>query len=295
MEAHPNKKDESKDANAALTNPVASRNVSAFQPAVLSKEQVETFVRDGVLVLRAEEMWSKDELSRLLAAVDDIDTWPDTPGKWMKYYDQKLVKGEDGQAVEAQEKERILTRIENFVQYSKPMEEVLNSQKLLGMMSDALGEQAVLYKEKINYKLTGGVGFKPHQDVAAGWWMYGQTAHISVLVSVDEATPENGCLELVWGNHDRLLGPQWEEVPSDVVEKLEWKSLPTKPGDVVFFDSFVPHRSGPNLSQRRRRAIYATYAKKSEGDLRDRYYADKRVSFPPDCERDPSKNYAYKI
>ena len=41
--------------------------------------------------------------------------------------------------------------------------------------------------------------------------------------------------------------------------------------------------------------LYVTYAKASEGDLRERYYSDKRASFPPDCERDPNKKYEYKI
>lgn len=43
------------------------------------------------------------------------------------------------------------------------------------------------------------------------------------------------------------------------------------------------------------RVLYVTYAKASEGDLRARYYSDKRASFPPDIERDPSKKYEYKI
>lgn len=55
------------------------------------------------------------------------------------------------------------------------------------------------------------------------------------------------------------------------------------------------HASGPNKTDKPRRIIYTTYAKKSEGDLRDRYYADKRKSFPPDIERDPNQTYEYKI
>ena len=39
------------------------------------------------------------------------------------------------------------------------------------MCSDLFAEQAIIYKEKVNYKLPGGAGFAPHQDVAAGWWM----------------------------------------------------------------------------------------------------------------------------
>ena len=70
---------------------------------------------------------------------------------------------------------------------------------------------------------------------------------------------------------------------------------PTKAGDVVYFDSFVPHRSAPNLSETPRRVLYITYNRLSEGDHRERYYAEKRKAYPPDCERDPDKVYEYRV
>jgi len=70
---------------------------------------------------------------------------------------------------------------------------------------------------------------------------------------------------------------------------------PARPGDVAFFDSYVPHRSGPNLTAKPRRVLYVTYNRASEGDHRLRYYADKRKSYPPDCEREPGKQYVYKV
>jgi len=126
--------------------------------------------------------------------------------------------------------------------------------------------------------------------------MYGQSFHISTLIAVDEATIENGCLELVYGWHNRgILGEPWKEIDPIYSSQMKWCYAPTKPGDVVFFDSYVPHRSGPNKTNTPRRVLYSTYAKLSEGDWRQQYYADKRLSFPPDIERDQGKNYEYKI
>jgi len=222
--------------------------------------------------------------------VNLMDDWADSPGKYMKYYEKK--KGLVGGDCTG----KMLQRIENFAQYNPGMDYFLTGSKLLGYCSDLFGEPSILYKEKINYKLSGGEGFAPHQDVSAGWWMYGQSLHISVLVCIDEANAENGCLEVTHGDHRRgLIGEPWKELPSDFTAGATWVAAPTKPGDVLFFDSFVPHRSGPNLTTRPRRVLYATYAKAAEGDFRDRYYADKRLSFPPDCERDPTKVYEYKI
>jgi len=288
---------------AAIPDPVTQFPPPTEHPAViqprqgkfplhfLTQEQIDTFDATGVLVLKAAQVWTDAELKLLLAAVNLMDQWKDRPGKYMKYYESK--KSVDGVV---QGKEKMVSRIENFCEYNPGLDFLLNGDKLVGMCSELFDEQAILYKEKINYKLSGGDGFAPHQDVAAGWWMYGQSLHISTLVCVDAATAENGCLEVSLGEHVKgMISPPWKEVPLDVVERLKWVSCPTAPGDVIFFDSFVPHKSGPNRTHASRRVLYATYAKAAEGDFRKRYYADKRLSYPPDCERDPAKNYEYKI
>jgi len=248
--------------------------------------RVQQYKDDGWLLLKANQLWSEEEVNNLIKYANELDSWPEAPGKWMKYFETSLKDGS-----------RILQRTENFFQYHNGFNEMFNGERFLGIMSDLMdGQPAVLFKEKINYKLPGGGSFKPHQDAQAGWGVYGHTFHISVLVTIDEADAENGCLEIVRGAHKNgLLGPEWKELDADVTSKLKWELAPTKPGDVIVFDSFVPHRSGPNLSSRQRRVLYATYNKVSEGDYRAQYYIDKRKGFPPDIEREPGKVYEYKI
>jgi len=253
----------------------------------LTKEQLKAFDRDGFLLLKAEDVWTPAERKLIQQSVEQMMTWPDAPGKWMKYYEPDR---RDPNAA------KLLCRIENFTQFNPGLEFLLTGDKLPNMASDLFGERAIMYKEKVNFKLPGAAGFAPHQDVAAGWWMYGQSLHISCLVSIDAATEENGCLEVVAGHHtDGMLSAEWKELPGDVCEKFDWRKVPTKPGDVLFFDSYVPHKSAPNDTKDPRRVLYVTYAKESEGDFRERYYKDKRASFPPDCEREPGKVYEYKI
>jgi ectoine hydroxylase-related dioxygenase (phytanoyl-CoA dioxygenase family) len=69
----------------------------------------------------------------------------------------------------------------------------------------------------------------------------------------------------------------------------------TDPGDVIFFDSFVPHASGPNRTAASRRILYVTYSRAGEGDHRTRYFADKRRDFPPDIEREPGRTYTFRV
>jgi len=259
-----------------------------FNPRTLTAKQLEEYDRDGFLLIKAADIWTPEELKALITDVAAMEHWPDAPGKYMKYYEANR-RDPNGS--------KLLQRVENFTQYAPSLESLCGNQsKLCNMACDLLGEKALLYKEKVNYKLAGGGGFAPHQDVAAGWWMYGQTIHISCLVSIDAATVENGCLEVVAAGHrGGMISDEWKGIPTDTVDRLKWITVPTEPGDVLFFDSYVPHRSGPNDTDKPRRVLYSTYAKAAEGDFRDRYYADKRKSFPPDCEREEGKKYEYKI
>ena len=71
--------------------------------------------------------------------------------------------------------------------------------------------------------------------------------------------------------------------------------VPGAPGDVLFFDSYAPHGSAPNLTDRQRRILYLTYNLASDGDHRRAYYAAKRASFPPDVEREPGRDYRFRV
>jgi len=210
----------------------------------LTDEQVESFKRDGWVFVPSEQMWSGDDLKALVKHSAEMDTWPEMAGKWMKYFEKNKLKGKPGHDG-ADEPDKILQRVENFLEYNSELDRLINGSRLLGMIEQLFGEPAVLYKEKINYKLPGGDGFNPHQDVAAGWWMYGQTLHISVLIGIDEATPENGALELVrgqFGARRERISPDWKEIPKETCDQLKWEMARTRPGDICFFDSFVPHR-----------------------------------------------------
>jgi ectoine hydroxylase-related dioxygenase (phytanoyl-CoA dioxygenase family) len=157
-----------------------------------------------------------------------------------------------------------------------------------------LGEEAVLFKEKINFKMPGGGGFEPHQDSQAGWWKYGDY-YISVMVCIDEATLENGCLKLVAGHHKRGLYREWEPLTNEDMEGMEFVPHPTQPGDVVLFDSYAPHASEPNMSDKIRRLYFATYNRLSDGDYLAEYYADKHKTLPPDVDRVEGKDYVYRV
>jgi hypothetical protein len=198
--------------------------------------------------------------SRLQAWADEVATWPEGEGGWLQYREQT----DAGPA---------LCRTENLVDHHPDLRGLLTRGPLLAGAGALLGEEAVLYKDKLNHKLPGGAGYAPHQDAPAYRFV---ELHVSCMVAIDDATGDNGCLEVVSGAHDRLW-PTDEAgcLRDDVVASLEWQAVPLQAGDTLWFHSRTPHRSGPNRSDRPRRALYPTYNARREGDLRAAYYRRK--------------------
>ena len=256
--------------------------MNSVMPFQLSESQVAEFKRDGYVV--APRMFDPLTVARIAGWTDEVVRAPETPGRHMVYYeDDRRRPGR-----------RIVSRIENFCPFFPSFNEFLNTRPALDCLAQLFGEPAVMFKDKINFKLPGGDGFKAHQDVQAGWDTYG-SLHITMLISIDASTRENGCLEIAAGAHrDGLLGERWQPL-ADPDPRIIYQPCPTQPGDAIFFDSYVPHRSQANETSEQRRILYMTYGKAADGDHRVAYYADKRKNYPPDCERDPAKVYRFKV
>ena len=168
---------------------------------------------------------------------------------------------------------KVLCRIERFLDDHSALRGVILEGSIPVIVSELMGEEARLYKEKINYKSPGGAGYAPHQDAAAYPFVH---RHITCLIAIDEMALENGCLEFAPSHGEKLL-PLDDTgcMAAEVVDALPWQPLPVPAGGVFFFSSHAPHRSGTNRSSTPRRALYLTYHAASEGALRAYYYAER--------------------
>lgn len=163
-------------------------------------------------------------------------------------------------------------------------------------LSRMLEEPYTLFKDKLNFKWPNGGAFAPHQDFPA-YSNFSQN-HITAMVCIDDATIENGCLYVAkdWKgtfSDDEVVG---EEIVSNgaavlpyivggkmhgaiekrFVDKITWIPITSSKGDVIFFNSFLPHYSEINRSQSSRRAMFFTHNPLKEGDHRSAYYYAKR-------------------
>jgi 2-aminoethylphosphonate dioxygenase len=243
-------------------------------------EDIRRLQRDGYLVVR--DFFDNDSLAQLLKWTEELEAAPETSGRHWVYREDSITTPV----------RRVIQRIENFCPYHAGFDRLIRHSALARWSSALMGGPVVLFKDKINFKMAGAPGFKAHQDQQAGWSVYAPL-FLTAMVTLDAATLENGCLEIAAGRHrEGLIGEQW--VPLEE-QGLDLTPVPTASGDVIFFDSFVPHASKPNLTGSSRRILYLTYNLASHGDQRARYFADKHASFPPDVDRDREKTYVFRV
>ena len=226
----------------------------AFVPVTPS--QFDSYRRNGWLLTRPFVGRDIQDLQRWTT---EVQNWNDS-GDWLHYREMT----DEGPK---------LCRTENFIPFHAGLRDTIASGAILDIVSALMGEQASLYKEKINYKLSGGAGFSPHQDAPA--YPFIETS-ISCMIAIDASTVENGCLEVVDAAYQELLPMNNRGcIVDEWVQSHDWHPVEMEPGDVLFFHSHTPHRSGSNNSLRDRRAIYPTFNAAREGNLRGAYYEEK--------------------
>lgn len=107
-----------------------------------------------------------------------------------------------------------------------------------------------------------GIAAAPHQDTA--FWNKLKPNAINFWMAVDPATIENGCLYVIPGSHKKDLPHHSDPVMSWYLDETQAdfdRQIPIElaPGDAIFFDSALVHRSYPNKSDHSRRSMTASY------------------------------------
>lgn len=199
-----------------------------------------------------------EDLSRWVV---EVESWATSGGPGMHHFEQT----DAGPRI---------ARSEDFDGRHVGLTSFLRGRILGDLLAELFGEPAILFKEKINYKYPGGGGFAPHQDAPAYRFV---DHHVSCMVPIDPATERSGCLWFAPGHREGLLPNDAGRLRAQWVAAAKWQPVEAAPGDLVFFDSYAPHKSDTNRSGAPRRLMYLTYNAASAGDFRARYYQDKRA------------------
>ena len=227
---------------------------------ILNEEQTKMFKDKGFIVLK--DFFDNEVMDKVSAWLDELRDKQSGRNEEAKYFEKSSKTGEN-----------ILVRIENVLGNLNPeLAKLLIPPKAIECLTQLFGEAPVLFKEKFNYKLPGCRADKLHQDQAAGWNSYCDF-FISMAIVVDENRKENAALSFMKsGNYERkLMTEEWQPLTEDdppYSPEDEYVLLEADPWDVIFFDSYVPHGSPANTSDRSRRNIFLTFNKQSDGDMR---------------------------
>lgn len=284
-----------------LIDKYSTAGYSGGEGYMLSSQQVKFYEENGFLVVPnlLTYLGQSSSIHEIISWVTEISQWEKVDKKWLLHWEKRSAgsttdstecvsaavdNGNDADASAISDSimttkhssDKQLCRVENFVDYHAKMSEFCRG-PLRHLCSQLFSEEAALFKEKINFKLPGGAGFAAHQDSPAYTCVGLGQDHISVMVAVDAATINNGCLEVAPGKYTKGQVP----LTSDgVVEQTVEATMPFQPvicpaGTVMFFSGYLPHRSGANTSTTSRRALYVTYNPLSQGDLHEKYYLAK--------------------
>jgi ectoine hydroxylase-related dioxygenase (phytanoyl-CoA dioxygenase family) len=251
---------------------------------MITSNSIKFFESNGYLLFK--KLIKKEDIKKCLVSANKLKKKNFMSKEVSKYYEKSTVD----------ENIKILVRIENFYNKDFNLTKLIKNKKIIKILQDLFKQRPVLFKEKINYKLPGCRKDSLHQDSQAGWFKYCNN-FISVLISLEKSDLDNGCLQFdISGNNiNKLVSQNMKPLKLIDLKKPKFKSFKMLPGDVIFFNSLIPHKSNSNKSKRSRIQVYLTYNKKSDGNFRIQYIKDKEISYPPNNKRLKGINYTYKV
>jgi ectoine hydroxylase-related dioxygenase (phytanoyl-CoA dioxygenase family) len=163
---------------------------------------------------------------------------------------------------------RAVRSMEPVFQLDERLAALIDDSRCWGPCADLIGQKELsLFSDKLNVKRPGGAPFPWHQE--GPYWAYGaeDLEHvITLILYLDDASVENGCLWLIPGTHrygtleslkDRgTLGRLYTDVGN-----LEEKGIPLElpAGSMAFFHRDIVHGSQTNRAQENRRAYLLAY------------------------------------
>ncbi|MGI9542817.1 MAG: phytanoyl-CoA dioxygenase family protein [Cyclobacteriaceae bacterium] len=155
--------------------------------------------------------------------------------------------------------------------------------KLVDKVEQLLEDEAYHYHSKMIMKdAKVGGAWAWHQDYGY-WYQNGVLSPnlCSVFIAVDEATRENGCLQVLKGSHKMgriehvLTGDQAgadQDRVQQIEKRLELVHCTMKAGDALFFHSNLLHRSARNNSDHSRWSMICCYNAKSNDPYKESHH-----------------------
>jgi ectoine hydroxylase-related dioxygenase (phytanoyl-CoA dioxygenase family) len=219
---------------------------------MFTPEQIAHYHREGYVVYPA--FLSRDDLALFHAEMERL-----TAGQTLASHDKTRMEMEPNQPPDGTLVRRIYepcTHYDSFRAFSE-------SPKLLDCVEQLFGPNLLFHYSKINMKPPGiGSPVEWHQDLS--YYPLTNRDSVSILFYLDDATIENGCLQVIPRRHTGTLmthssdgffrGKVMEPVDDAAAVPVEGSA-----GTVIFMSCMTPHASVTNTSRKARRTLILSY------------------------------------
>ncbi|MCZ7646298.1 MAG: phytanoyl-CoA dioxygenase family protein [Planctomycetota bacterium] len=229
----------------------------------LTPEQVEFYKDQGYLII--EDFLPRDELQRLLGALDRL---VDEKARGMEkdgdgFNLQRTGNETDGNFMSGGNlvQPGLLRKIQSITKHSPEFAAFAESDKMLDVVEDLIGPDIYYHSSKLMFKPARHGTPKPwHQDYA--YWASLKPEQVTCWIALDDATLENGCMQLIPGSHKWGLQKHEKQELQVLPEKLPLdrvKVAQMKAGSLLAFHVLTFHYSDANRSDKGRRALIVDY------------------------------------
>jgi len=221
----------------------------------LSEEQAASFDEDGYFVV--PHALDRAAVAALEAEIDPFE----------RELEDALRRAEGGRVFIARAGE--ITFTTHLVARSPHLRRFVSGEPMLGICADLLGPDVRLYWDQAVYKKPGTAApFPWHQD--NGYAFVDPQQYLTFWIALTDATEENGCPWVVPGLH-RLGTLAHRATETGLVcgdGGRPARPVPVAAGGIVVLSSLTPHCTGPNRTDRVRKAYIVQYAPEGAAVIR---------------------------
>jgi len=169
-----------------------------------------------------------------------------------------------GHEERADDPELRIRKLAFFVQLEPRLGRIATHPRLRSVVDELIGPNSRMIQDMALLKPPFRGSEKPwHQDAAYfDWTPLGGV--VGTWIALDEATIENGCMQVIPGSHAQGPAPHFHvrdcQIADQRVQVEQAVTIPLQPGGILFFSALLHHGTPPNLTAARRRALQFHYA-----------------------------------
>jgi phytanoyl-CoA hydroxylase len=227
----------------------------------LSDADRERFRVDGYLAMNG--LLSRQEIEDCKTALSDL---AHHRVAWDKrvWSQEEPYFAQGGQQARTDDPELRLRKLAYFVHLEPRLRHVATHPRLLTIVDELVGPGSRMIQDMALLKPPFRGSEKPwHQDAAYfDWTPLGGV--VGTWVALDEATIDNGCMQVIPGTHLNGPAPHFHvrdcQLADQRVQVEQAVAIPLQPGGVLFFSGLLHHGTPPNMTAARRRALQFHYA-----------------------------------